>query len=76
MKIKITGCTEPKSWYRERIGQTFKVLEESKDIIGNKVYIVHKGHMTNSYVEAKDCVIVEETNILDSTNISTNTTDK
>ena len=59
MDIKITGCTEPKSWYRQRMGDVFEVLEESKDVSGNKVYIVHKGRVLNSFVDARDCVIME-----------------
>jgi hypothetical protein len=59
MDIKITGFTEPKSWYRERIGDVFEVLEELKDIAGNKVYIVHKGRILNSYVDARDCEVCE-----------------
>jgi hypothetical protein len=59
MHIKITGSGESKSWYRERIGDVFEVLEESKDINGNKVYIVHKGRILNSYVDARDCVVCE-----------------
>jgi len=63
MDIKITGCRKPKSWYRERIGEAFRVLEESIDMDGKKIYIVHKGKITNSYVEAKDCCIVSQETI-------------
>lgn len=62
MDIKVTGFTEPKSWYRERVGDTFTVLEESKDIDGNKVYVVGKTHIIVSYVDARDCVILEDKN--------------
>jgi hypothetical protein len=58
MDVEITGFTQSSSWYRERIGQVFEVIEESKDIDGNKVYVVHKGRVVNSYIEAKDCEIV------------------
>jgi hypothetical protein len=60
MDIQVTGFTEPKSWYRERVGSVFKVLEESKDIDGNKVYIVAKSHIIVSYVDARDCIVLDD----------------
>lgn len=60
MDIKVTGFTEPKSWYRNRIGDTFKVLEESKDIDGNKVFVVGKTHIIINYVDARDCIVLPE----------------
>lgn len=56
--VEIERFTEPKSWCREKIGKVLEVLGESKDINGNKVYIVHKGRVVNNYVEARDCKIV------------------
>ena len=60
MNIKVTGCKEPKGWYRNRVGDVFEVLEESKSIWGNKVYIVHRGRMLNSFVDARDCVVLDD----------------
>lgn len=59
MKLKITKHTEPKAWYRNNIGDYFDILEESKDVDGNKVYITHKGRMVNSFVDARDCDVIE-----------------
>jgi len=59
MKIRVIKNKYPQSWYRERIGETFEVLEVSKDVQGEKIYIVGKGRLTNSFVSVEDCVIVE-----------------
>lgn len=60
MNIKVTGVTEPQSWYRDRIGDVFEVLEESKNVSGDKIYIVHKGRVLNSFVDARDCIVLPE----------------
>jgi len=60
MDIQVTGFTEPKSWYRNRIGDVFTVLEESKDIDGNKVYVVGRTHIIINYVDARDCIVLPE----------------
>lgn len=58
MRIKITKCTLPKSWYKDRIGEIFVVIEESTDVKGNKTYIVHKGTQLDSFVLDSDCEII------------------
>jgi len=56
MKIEIIKCTKPKSWYKNRIGERFNVLEVDEK---NESYIVHKGRILDSFVIASDCKIIE-----------------
>lgn len=56
MKIKITKNTSPKSWYRDRIGEIFNVLEIDEK---QKRYIVHKGRICDSFIDFDDCEIFE-----------------
>ncbi len=58
MDVEIKSFTKPKSWYRECIGQVYEVLEESKNRDGKKIYVVNKGRTLDSYIEARDCEIV------------------
>jgi len=55
--IRISGEFQSRAFDNDQ--DVFEVLEESKDIEGNKVYIVHKGRILNSYVDARDCVVCE-----------------
>lgn len=55
MKIKIIKSTEPQSWYKEKIGEIFEVLEIDEK---NERYIIYKGRVLCSYVDFADCEII------------------
>ena len=57
MKIKITKNTYPLSWYKDRIGETFNVIETRDDL---KHHVVHKGRLIDSFVRFDDCEILNE----------------
>lgn len=59
MKIKVTNSEYPHSWYINRIGEVFDVIEESKTFDGKPMFIVYKGRLLNSYVSKCDCEIIE-----------------
>jgi len=55
MKIKIITSKSPSSWYYNRIGEIFNVLETNED---KKHYVVHKGRLLDSFVDFDDCEIL------------------
>jgi hypothetical protein len=50
----------PQSWYYDRVGQVFDVLEEKHDSDGKLIYIVQKSRVLNTYIDASDCEIIKD----------------
>lgn len=57
MKIKIKKSGGIHSWYRDKIGKIYEVLEDNS---AKKHYIVHKGRIIDSFVNYDDCEVLNE----------------
>jgi hypothetical protein len=49
----------PESWYYDRVGQLFEVVEEGELFDKTPIYIVKKGRVLNTYIDKTDCELIE-----------------